>query len=157
MAWTVAEFKRLAGLGVLEFLDDAKAQGKIRYAGFSFHDEAAAFAPIVDAYDWDFCQIQYNYMDVEYQAGAAGLAYAADRGLGVVVMEPLKGGRLAGPMPASIQALWDAAPGPADAGRVGAALRVGRLPGEPAPERHEHHGAGGGERRARLLKAARRR
>ncbi len=104
------EFTRLAGLGALSFLDDAKAQGRVRYAGFSFHDQAAAFAPIVDAYDWDFCQIQYNYMDVEYQAGAAGLAYAADRGLGVVVMEPLKGGRLAGPVPASIQALWKAAP-----------------------------------------------
>jgi predicted aldo/keto reductase-like oxidoreductase len=105
-----AQFKRLAGLGVLKFLDDAKKQGKIRFAGFSFHDESQAFAPIVDAYDWDFCQIQYNYMDLEYQAGAAGLAYAADRGLAVVVMEPLKGGRLAVQPPASIQAVWDAAP-----------------------------------------------
>jgi predicted aldo/keto reductase-like oxidoreductase len=105
-----AQFERLVGLGVLEFLDDAKKQGKIRLAGFSFHDEGPAFAPIVDAYDWDFCQIQYNYMDMEYQAGAAGLAYAAERGLGVVVMEPLKGGRLAMQPPASIQAMWDAAP-----------------------------------------------
>jgi predicted aldo/keto reductase-like oxidoreductase len=104
------QFERLLGLGVLEFLDDAKKQGKIRLAGFSFHDESPAFAPIVDAYDWDFCQIQYNYMDMEYQAGTAGLGYAAERGLGVVVMEPLKGGRLAMQPPASIQALWDAAP-----------------------------------------------
>jgi len=104
------EFERLSGLGALEFLDQAKKDGKIRFAGFSFHDEGSAFAPIVDAYDWDFCQIQYNYMDVDYQAGAAGLAYAADRGLAVVVMEPLKGGRLTGPVPASVQALWDKAP-----------------------------------------------
>jgi predicted aldo/keto reductase-like oxidoreductase len=105
-----AEFERLAGLGVLEFLDQVKADGRIRFAGFSFHDENAAFAPIVDAYDWDFCQIQYNFMDLDYQAGAAGLAYAADRGLAVVVMEPLKGGRLAGPVPPSVQTLWDSAP-----------------------------------------------
>jgi predicted aldo/keto reductase-like oxidoreductase len=104
------QFQRLVGLGVLQFLDDAKKQGKIRFAGFSFHDEGSAFAPIVDAYDWDFCQIQYNYMDVEYQAGAAGLAYAADRGLAMIVMEPLKGGRLAVAPPGSIQAFWDAAP-----------------------------------------------
>jgi predicted aldo/keto reductase-like oxidoreductase len=105
-----AQFKRMAELGALEFLDKAKKQGRIRFAGFSFHDEGPAFSPIVDAYDWDFCQIQYNYMDLEYQAGAAGLAYAADRGLGVVAMEPLKGGRLAMQPPLSIQGVWDAAP-----------------------------------------------
>jgi len=100
----------VVGLGVLEFLSDAKKQGKIRFAGFSFHDEGPAFAPIVDAYDWDFCQIQYNYMDTEYQAGEAGLAYAADRGLAVIVMEPIKGGRLAAKPPADIQGIWDEAP-----------------------------------------------
>jgi hypothetical protein len=115
------QFQRMVGLGVLEFLDDAKKRGDIRFAGFSFHDEGSAFAPIVDAYDWDFCQIQYNYMDVEYQAGAAGLAYAADRGLAVVVMEPLKGGRLAVRPPAPIQEVWDAAP--AERTPVGWALR----------------------------------
>jgi predicted aldo/keto reductase-like oxidoreductase len=104
------QFKGMVELGVLDFLDDVKRQGRIRYAGFSFHDEGPAFAPIVDAYDWDFCQIQYNYMDLEYQAGTAGLAYAAERGLAVVVMEPLKGGRLAVQPPASIQSAWDAAP-----------------------------------------------
>jgi predicted aldo/keto reductase-like oxidoreductase len=100
---------KMLELGALEFLDAAKADGRIRYAGFSFHDEPSVFGPIVDAYPWDFCQIQYNYMDIDYQAGAAGLAYAADKGLAVIVMEPLKGGRLSRPAPASIQALWDTA------------------------------------------------
>lgn len=104
-----AEFERLVGLGALEFLDAAKAGGMIRFAGFSFHDESPRFAPIVDAYDWDFCQIQYNFMDTEYQAGAAGLAHAAAKGMAVVVMEPLKGGRLAGTVPAPVQAVWDEA------------------------------------------------
>lgn len=105
-----SQFQRLVGMGALEFLSDAKKQGKIRFAGFSFHDEGPAFAPIVDAYDWDFCQIQYNYMDTEYQAGEAGLAYAADRGLAVIVMEPVKGGRLAAKPPADVQDIWDEAP-----------------------------------------------
>jgi uncharacterized protein len=100
---------RFRDLGALEFLESAKADGRIRFAGFSFHGEASAFAPIVDAYDWDFCQIQYNYMDIEEQAGTAGLHYAAQKGLGVVIMEPIKGGRLAGRVPEAIQAVWDQA------------------------------------------------
>lgn len=108
-AMNATMWKKLADLGVREFLDAAKADGRIRYAGFSYHDEPPVFAPIVDAYDWDFCQIQYNFIDVDFQAGAAGLRYAAERGLGVVVMEPLKGGRLADPVPDPIQALWDTA------------------------------------------------
>jgi uncharacterized protein len=103
-------WEKMAGLGVLDFLEAAKADGRIRYAGFSYHDDPPAFAPIVDGYDWDFCQIQYNFLDVDYQAGAAGLAYAAEKGLGIVVMEPLKGGRLAPPVPAPIQDVWDGYP-----------------------------------------------
>jgi predicted aldo/keto reductase-like oxidoreductase len=103
-------WEKMAGLGVMDFLEAAKADGRIRYAGFSYHDDPPAFAPIVDGYDWDFCQIQYNFLDLDYQAGAAGLAYAAAKGLGVVVMEPLKGGRLAPPVPAPIQEVWDGHP-----------------------------------------------
>ncbi len=149
-----SEFERLVGLGALEFLDAAKAAGTIRFAGFSFHDEAPAFAPIVDAYDWDFCQIQYNFMDMEYQAGAAGLAHAAAKGLAVVVMEPLKGGRLAGTVPAPIQAVWDEACRHKDSGRVGTPFCVGRPPGEPVAQWHVDHGAGSRERGDRLSSAS---
>jgi predicted aldo/keto reductase-like oxidoreductase len=105
-----ATWSKFRDLGVLEFLDSALTDGRIRYAGFSFHDEAGVFKEIVDAYPWAFCQVQYNYMDVDFQAGLAGLRYAAERGLGVIVMEPLKGGRLAAAGPPEVQALWDTAP-----------------------------------------------
>ena len=92
-------WKKLHKLGVLEFLDSALESGKIRFAGFSYHDEIDLFKEIVDAYDWSFCQIQYNYMDEEYQAGTEGLKYAAARGLAVIAMEPLRGGTLVKGLP----------------------------------------------------------
>lgn len=102
-------WRSLNQLGVLDFLDRAIADGRIGAAGFSFHDELPLFKQIVDAYDWSFCQIQFNYMDEEIQAGREGLKYAAARGLGVVVMEPLRGGHLARESAADIQQMWDGA------------------------------------------------
>jgi hypothetical protein len=99
-------WNKLHNLGVLDFLDRAIADGRIGCAGFSFHDDLPVFKTIVDAYDWSFCQIQYNYMDEDIQAGRIGLEYAAQKGLGVIVMEPLRGGHLARPAPPEIQRLW---------------------------------------------------
>jgi len=98
-------------LKVFDWVEKQKADGKIRHIGFSFHDEFPVFEKILTGYDhWDFCQIQYNYMDVDYQAGERGLKMASERGLGVVVMEPLKGGKLAIEVPpAPVKAVFDQA------------------------------------------------
>jgi predicted aldo/keto reductase-like oxidoreductase len=101
-----AYWENLEGLGVASFLDAAIADGRIRYAGFSYHHDLSTFKRVVDVYDWTFAQIQYNFLDVDYQAGERGLRYAAARGLGVIVMEPLKGGRLAGRVPNDVAAEW---------------------------------------------------
>ena len=100
-------FTKLLRLGVLEFLDAAKKDGRIRNAGFSFHDTAESFKEIVDSYDWEFCQIQYNYLDEKNQAGTEGLRYASQKGLAVIVMEPLRGGNLAGMIPGTVRKIWD--------------------------------------------------
>ena len=89
-------------LGLLEFLDSAIEQEKIKYAGFSFHDEVDVFKEIVDSYPWTFCQIQYNLVDEDYQAGEEGLLYAAEKGIGIFIMEPLRGGTLATDIPEDI-------------------------------------------------------
>ena len=98
------KWENLTRLKVFDWAERKRAEGKFRYFGFSFHDDFEVFEQILNGYDaWDFCQIQYNYMDVDYQAGRKGLQEAAQKGLGVVIMEPLRGGQLAqNPPPAAV-------------------------------------------------------
>ena len=102
-------WSNLESRGVLEFLDSALEEGKIRYAGFSFHDKIGLFKKIVDSYNWDLSLIQYNYMDQNFQAGKEGLHYLAERNMGTIIMEPLRGGCLTNNIPQDIQAIWDKA------------------------------------------------
>lgn len=99
-------FDQLKQMGAFAILDELKAAGKIRHAGFSFHDEYPVFEQALSAYRWDFCQLQINYMDTEIQAGLRGVALAKSRGVPVVVMEPVKGGSLANP-PAEVREVFD--------------------------------------------------
>ncbi|MDY6905477.1 MAG: aldo/keto reductase [Thermodesulfobacteriota bacterium] len=103
----------MVNAGIHDFLDKAKADGRIINAGFSYHGLPEDFTPIVDGYPWDFCQIQYNYLDEDYQAGVAGLKYAASKDMAVIIMEPLRGGNLGQPTPPpAIKAIWDEAKTP---------------------------------------------
>ena len=98
-------------VNVLAWAERLKEQGKIRYFGFSFHDEYDIFKEIVDEYDnWTFCQVQYNFMDVNFQAGRRGVEYAAAKDMAIVAMEPLRGGRLGKEPPAAVADVWASAP-----------------------------------------------
>ena len=99
-------WETVTSLGGLHALERARSDGRIAQVGFSFHGSPDAFAEIVDGYEWDFCQIQCNFLDVEYQAGLAGLRIAASRGVGVIAMEPLRGGFLAAEPPAPVRDIW---------------------------------------------------
>ncbi len=102
---------KLRDLQVLRWAEGAMADGRIGLLGFSFHDNFKVLKEIIDSYDnWTICQIQYNYMDIQYQAGTRGLKYAADKGLAVVIMEPLRGGRLSKEPPEPIIKLWASVP-----------------------------------------------
>jgi predicted aldo/keto reductase-like oxidoreductase len=106
-ALTKGGWEKIKEIGVLEFLDTAKKDGRIRNAGFSFHDNTEVFKEIVDSYNWDICQIQYNFLDENSQAGTKGLEYAAEKGIAVIVMEPLRGGNLARNIPSEVSKVWN--------------------------------------------------
>ena len=99
MLTDVDTWERLKSLGIEEWIEAKKASGKIRQIGFSYHGNSDMFCKLVDVYDWDFCQIQYNYMDEHSQAGRKGLNYANQKGLAVIIMEPLRGGKLVNRLP----------------------------------------------------------
>ena len=103
------QWRRMRDLGVREFLNDLKAEGKIKYACFSFHDNYEAFEEIINDYDWDMCQLQFNYMDIHNQATIKGVELAGEKNIPVVIMEGLLGGRLAN-VPDTVQAVFDSYP-----------------------------------------------
>ena len=100
MLTDLAQWERLKQLGIMEWIQEKKATGAIRNIGFSFHGNTENFLKILDDYDWDFCQIQYNYLDETTQAGVRGLKAAAAKGIPVIIMEPLRGGKLVNLLPA---------------------------------------------------------
>ena len=104
MITDIASWEKLERLGVREWIAEKKASDEIRHIGFSFHGNTEMFLKVLNAYDWDFCQIQYNYMDENSQAGRSGLEAAQEKGIPVVIMEPLRGGRLVNLLPESARA-----------------------------------------------------
>lgn len=105
----VQTWERLKGLGILEWIVEKKRSGQIINLGFSYHGGTSEFIKIMDAYDWDFCQIQYNYLDENNQAGRGGLNYAASKGVPIIVMEPLRGGKIVDGLPKEVDAIWKGA------------------------------------------------
>ncbi|MCH5299583.1 MAG: aldo/keto reductase [Ruminococcus sp.] len=103
-------WERLRDLGILEWLEEKKRSGAIHQIGFSYHGGSEMFCRLVDAYDWDFCMIQYNYMDENSQAGRRGLTYAHEKGLPVWIMEPLRGGRLVNNLPEDAKRIFSEYP-----------------------------------------------
>ena len=88
------EFEKIKKLNLIKKMEQAKAKGLIKHIGFSFHDKFEVFKEIIDFYNWDCCQIQFNYLDIDYQAGTKGLEYAGAKNIAVIIMEPIRGGKL---------------------------------------------------------------
>jgi len=110
MLTDVQTWERLKALGILEWLEEKKKSGAIRQVGFSYHGNADMFCQLLDAYDWEFCQIQYNYMDEHSQAGRRGLRHAHEKGIPVIIMEPLRGGKLVSHLPEEAMRIFEAYP-----------------------------------------------
>jgi len=107
MLTDVDTWEKLKKAGIMEWIESKLKSGAIRNIGFSYHGHTEMFQRLVDSYDWDFCQIQYNYMDEHSQAGREGLKYAAAKGLPVIIMEPLRGGRLVNLLPKGAKQLFE--------------------------------------------------
>ena len=106
MLTDVKTWEKLKTLGILEFIEEKKRSGAIRQVGFSYHGNTENFCRLVDAYDWDFCQIQYNYLDEHAQAGRRGLCHARGKGIPVIIMEPLRGGKLVKNLPEAAKKIF---------------------------------------------------
>ena len=140
MLTDVKTWERLKSLGIVEWLREKQRSGAIRQVGFSYHGNSEMFCQLVDAYDWDFCQIQYNYMDEHSQAGRRGLQYAASKHIPVMIMEPLRGGKLVGLLPDAARQLFAA-----QSCGVGVPVAVEPAGGHLRAVRHELPGHGPGE------------
>lgn len=123
----VSVWDKLKKMGMVEWIEEKLKSGQIRNIGFSYHGSSDMFKQLVDVYDWDFCQIQYNYMDENSQAGVEGLKYANSKGLPVIIMEPLRGGRLVNLLPESAKELFKKDPD----GRTPAELALKWLYNQP--------------------------
>lgn len=121
----VKTWERLVDQGIGDWIVQKRASGEIRHIGFSYHGNSENFKALLDVYDWDFCQIQYNYLDEHTQAGREGLLYAAKKGIPVIIMEPLRGGRLVNDLPQEAKRLI------ADAGYTPAGLALAWLWAQP--------------------------
>ena len=102
----VSTWERMVDMGIRQWIEEKKASGAIGQIGFSYHGNSDMFCQVLDAYDWDFCQIQYNYQDEHSQAGRKGLLHAASKGIAVIIMEPLRGGRLVHMLPEKAKKLF---------------------------------------------------
>jgi len=107
MLTDVNTWNRLVSIGIIKWIEEKKQNGEIINVGFSYHGGKSEFIKIIDSYDWEFCMMQYNFLDENNQAGRSGLEYASSKGLPVMIMEPLRGGRLVNGLPKEVYSLWD--------------------------------------------------
>lgn len=105
----VKTWNKLVDIGILKWIAEKKQEGQIVNIGFSYHGGRDEFIELADAYDWEFCLLQYNYLDENNQAGKSGLEYAASKGLPIMIMEPLRGGKLVTNLPKEVYNIWDKA------------------------------------------------